>query len=252
MPHFVSLPLSHWIWTLVSFTPRQTCGSDIASIMVYFVQRTFSSSQFYMPYYCCLHNFVKNFTWKEFWKLNRQFPNRTTSGPSIKFFRWHLENAITVPSYSHIAQRRSRKIILEVDAKNPSISSAMNRPCSGLNISSDLFYINQSGFPHSRAGIAIVFTSDGIPVSHTSPLPPLSSLTCLFNADICKCLRNSVISWPKLNRENTVLRMATKKVTPPNLWGTSSGPPFFPEWPVEPLLTYDIITINGVMQRPHL
>lgn len=132
---------------------------------------------------------------------------------------------------------------LELDPKSPSISSAMNRLCSGLNISSDLFYIDQSVFPHSRAGIAIVFTSDIISVSHTSPFPPLSSLTRLFNTDICKCRRHSVIAWPKLSKEKIVLRVATKKVTPPRplntLWRS-----FFTEWPVEPLLTYDINSMN--------
>jgi hypothetical protein len=50
------------------------------------------------------------------------------------------------------------KISLELDAEKPSFSIAMNRPCSGWNISSDLFYIDQRVFLHSRVGIAIVFT----------------------------------------------------------------------------------------------
>lgn len=128
--------------------------------------------------------------------------------------------------------------------QKPNISFYMNRPYSGLSTTSDIFYIDQSVFPHSRAAIALVFTSDGICVSHTSPLPPLSSLTCLFDADVCKCRRQGVISWPKFSREKIILRVETKKVTPPSLWGTSCGPPFFPEWPVEPLLTYDINTMN--------
>ena len=128
--------------------------------------------------------------------------------------------------------------------QKPSISCATNRPYSGLSISSHLLYIDQNIFPHSRAGIAIVFNSGGISVSHTSPLPPLSSLICLFNADICKCRRQSVISWPKLNREKIILRVAVKKVTPPTLLGTFCGPPFFPEWTVELLLKFDINTMN--------
>jgi len=120
----------------------------------------------------------------------------------------------------------------------------MNRRYSGLSISSDLFYIDQSVFPHTREGIAIVFISDGISVSHTSPLPPLSSLICSFNADICKYRRQSVISWPKLSRGKIILRVATKKVTPQRLLGTTCDPPFFPEWIVERLLTYDINTMN--------
>ena len=67
-----------------------------------------------------------------------------------------------------------------------SVSSATYRPYSGLSTSSDLFYIDKGGSPHSRTWIAIVLTSDGISVSHTSPLPPRSSLICLFNAGICK------------------------------------------------------------------
>lgn len=86
----------------------------------------------------------------------------------------------------------------------------MNRSCSVLNICFDLFYIDQSVFPHSRTGIAIVFTTDDISVSHTSPFPPLSSLTLLFNDD-------NVISWPKLSTEKILLRVATKKVTPTSL-----------------------------------
>jgi hypothetical protein len=131
--------------------------------------------------------------------------------------------------------------------KKTSTSSAINRPYSGLSISSDLFYIDQSVFLHSRGGMAIVFTSDWISVSHTSSLPPLSSLICLFNVDICKCRRQGVISWPKLSREKIILRVSTKKVTLPSLWGTSCGLPFFPEWTVELLLTYDINTMNILM-----
>jgi hypothetical protein len=120
----------------------------------------------------------------------------------------------------------------------------MNRPCSVWNISSDLFYIDQRVFLHSRVGIAIVFTSDGISVSHSSPLSPLWTLTCLFNVDIDKRKRQSAISWPKLSKEKIVPRVSTKKVTTPSLWCAFCGPPFSPEWPVEPVLTYDINNMN--------
>jgi hypothetical protein len=96
---------------------RQICDSDIGSIMLPLSKKRFVSHSFIFLILAVCVILWENLTWKKFWKLNGQFPNRTISGPSIKFFTWYLENAMAIPSFIHIAECRSRKISQELDPK---------------------------------------------------------------------------------------------------------------------------------------